>query len=363
MAAPSRTPGMPQYQMLITRQLQYLVQNSDIRWEHVPGSIARFNLLLPFCYELLCWQVEFQRIAGVWVPDFVFTDATFNPLLPSSDAEPLGGKILSWKLEDERQLLSLMKSIIRRFTAHQKALIHDAAEGDRRMQREAETIFGSGGPSNMEVLFLHGHPNKAVFVASVVDLELSKLQPFFDRNWATFGEKMPAEAVAKLQRMIYLRAVFQMHSSSPPQISLHMPEHLAALIGSVAMPSWTPRMTFLEFLPLAFSSLQSQCNAAGDQAMLRQDLLEELAKTKLGPSLETDAVAARYAVYQLMHDGVEWRAHVEIPPTFPESMPRLKLETLSTLPASRKYSDYPWSPRWSTKEMAKRISSFLSGEI
>lgn len=72
-----------------------------------------------------------------------------------------------------------------------------------------------------------------MFVASVVDLELSKLQPFFDRNWATFGEKMPAEAVAKLQRMIYLRAVFQMHSSSPPQISLHMPEHLAALIGKV----------------------------------------------------------------------------------------------------------------------------------
>ena len=48
---------MPQYQLLITRQLQYLVQNSDIRWEHVTGSVARFNLLLPFCYELLCWQV------------------------------------------------------------------------------------------------------------------------------------------------------------------------------------------------------------------------------------------------------------------------------------------------------------------
>ena len=59
-------------------------------------------------------QVEFQRIAGAWVPDFVFTDTTFNPLLPSPDAEPLGGTILDWRLEDERQLLSLMKSIIRR---------------------------------------------------------------------------------------------------------------------------------------------------------------------------------------------------------------------------------------------------------
>lgn len=237
---------------------------------------------------------------------------------------------------------------------------------------------------------------QAVFVASVTDLELSQLQPFFDRNWAVFGEGMPPEAVLKLQKMVYLRAVFQLHSSSPPNISLHMPEHLAALIGrlscthnslafctvcssvytpfcldsehvvskhawglfskakhvwgckasvkcnhtsaslafttcdeniarvcrvpfawnypacccmrpfvretywttgSVAMPQWSPRMTFLEFLPLAFASLQQQCNFAGDQAMLRQDLLDELAKTKLGPSLETDAVAARSASY------------------------------------------------------------------
>ena len=52
-------------------------------------------------------------------------------------------------------------------------------------------------------------------------------------------------------------------------------------------------MTFLEFLPQASANLQLQCNFDGDQAMLRQDLLDEFAKTKLGPSLEADAVAAR----------------------------------------------------------------------
>ena len=28
----------------------------------------------------------------------------------------------------------------------------------------------------------------------------------------------------------------------------------------------------------------------------------------------------------MLHDGAEWRAHIEIPPTFPENMPRLNLE-------------------------------------
>lgn len=60
--------GMPEYQMLITKQLQYLVQNSDIRWEHVAGSVARFNLLLPFCYELLCWQVVTRDRTSLNIP-------------------------------------------------------------------------------------------------------------------------------------------------------------------------------------------------------------------------------------------------------------------------------------------------------
>ena len=75
---------------------------------------------------------------------------------------------------------------------------------------------------------------QALFVAGVTDLELSKLQTFFNRNWATFGEEMPTEAVAKLQKMVYLRAAFQLHSSSPPQVSLHMPEHLAAVVGRLS---------------------------------------------------------------------------------------------------------------------------------
>ena len=36
-----------------------------------------------------------------------------------------------------------------------------------------------------------------------------------------------------------------------------------------------------------------------------------------------------------MHDGVEWRAQVEIPPTFPEDMPRLNLEVCLACPGIR----------------------------
>ena len=69
-------------------------------------------------------------------------------------------------------------------------------------------------------------------MASIKELDLGRLQPFLDRNWAVSGEGMPETAVAKLQRLVYLRVVFQIYSSSPPAISLHMPDHLAAIIGT-----------------------------------------------------------------------------------------------------------------------------------
>ena len=57
---PIAPSSMPHYQHNIYRQLQFLAQYSDIRWESVTGCPGRFTLLVPFCYELLQWQVEPQ---------------------------------------------------------------------------------------------------------------------------------------------------------------------------------------------------------------------------------------------------------------------------------------------------------------
>ena len=34
----------------------------------------------------------------------------------------------------------------------------------------------------------------------------------------------------------------------------------------------------------------------------------------------------------MTHDGVEWRIHAEIPPAFPEAMPRVTLQVLAESP-------------------------------
>ena len=47
-------------QTLISNQLNYLAKHGGIRWEHVPASMATFNLLLNVCGKEIVWQVRLQ---------------------------------------------------------------------------------------------------------------------------------------------------------------------------------------------------------------------------------------------------------------------------------------------------------------
>lgn len=354
--------GLPHYQILLANQLKYLAENSDIRWQHVVGSTARFNLIIPFCCELLRWQVEFQRVAGNWIPDLIFSEETFNPLLPSADEEPLGSFLVEWKLEDEDRLLRLMNRVVRRFTAHQRRLIQNMSGLDWRLQRAAEAY--PPGKGSLQMLYTHGSPAKATFVVAIKDLDLSRLQPFLARNWAGERGGFPLGNLAQLLSGVALRVVWTIPGGSQPQVSYHMPEPLEALLGRPSPPAFGSRDTLEEYALLAKEHLERQCESAGESAMARQDLLEEIPKTKLGSAIEIDVIAARDAVYNLMHDGSRWTVWLYLNQVFPNNVsPQITLERQAPQHFQKTYADIPWSPRWTPKEMAKRISSFVSGEI
>jgi hypothetical protein len=66
------------------------------------------------------------------------------------------------------------------------------------------------------------------------------------------------------------------------------------LAGRPSPPAFGSRDTLEEYALLAKEHLERQCESAGESAMARQDLLEEIPKTKLGSAIEIDVIAARY---------------------------------------------------------------------
>lgn len=54
-------------QKLISEQLNFLARHTEIRWEHVPHSMACFSMRIRICSEELIWQVRY-RIASHNIP-------------------------------------------------------------------------------------------------------------------------------------------------------------------------------------------------------------------------------------------------------------------------------------------------------
>ncbi len=62
-------------------------------------------------------------------------------------------------------------------------------------------------------------------------------------------------------------------------------------------------------MPAAVDVLERRCESAGDSAMARQDLLEELPMTKLGEAVEIDVIAARYTHILHCHGKSQVHSH------------------------------------------------------
>ena len=183
--------------------------------------------------------------------------------------------------------------------AHQKALIQHAAATDSRLQFELDTVAEPGGPARLQLLFLHGQSGtpsrvtikteitapgstlvalqsdacrirewksraelqfclfrlqpkdkapaalghlqamapllQAMFVVGINGLDLHCLEPFLRRNWDSVGV-FPADAVEKLQSTLFLKVAYPLPAgSATPITSLHMSEHLLAVIGATLL--------------------------------------------------------------------------------------------------------------------------------
>jgi len=205
---------------------------------------------------------------------------------------------------------------------------------------------------------------QATFVVGVDSLDVSRLQPFLARNWAGELKDFPPENLTRLISGVALRVVWTVNGGSAPLATYIMPAHLESLLGCPSPPAFGSRTTLEEYVPLAVEVLERRCELAGEWAMARQDLLDELPNTKLGTAVEIDVISARTAVYNLWRDGSLWIVWLDLNQEFPENVsPRITLQRQEPIPFERSYTSMPWSPRWTPKEMAKRISSFVSGEV
>ena len=73
-------------------------------------SATKFLLQLPYCAEILHWQLSFSRVGAERVPDFHFLEEDWIPLLQS---QQVAACLQHWTLEQDR-LLELVRQLLSR---------------------------------------------------------------------------------------------------------------------------------------------------------------------------------------------------------------------------------------------------------
>eukprot|EP00884_Botryococcus_braunii_P003143 jgi/Botrbrau1/1282/Bobra.0163s0064.1 len=358
---------------VVQRQLEYLLQNSSCTFQPTASACGNtFVLEIPFCWQSLRWQVLFQRFGRVWVPDFLFLGSEdFSPLARDTElhVQALRSRLDNWDDQDETQLHQLSSYLLSRYTAYQKKKMEAIAAGGGRLQFEMETLMGKDdNPSfHMIVEDIGDSLTKAVFSVPIEGVDLSPLQPFLARLWATPGG-FPESALTALADGICLGASYIVARGSPdadaPDLAFHVPAQLLDIIGMPDLPVWTTEMCMMEYLPRCTDAINSHVADAAKRAILRQSLLSCLTDTDLSWPYELDARTCRSASFQLRHEGVDFHVHVSIPKEFPDHQPLLILERAERfLRDSYHLPLVCMEPRWPATEMAHRILAFLQEEV
>ncbi|KAK4723065.1 hypothetical protein R3W88_013298 [Solanum pinnatisectum] len=354
---------------LIAAQLNYLVTHApfSVKVENMcsggknTGWFDRFSLVIPFCLDYIKWDVIYNAVYPLAAPDVIFgaEDETFRPyhaVSDASDSKSLKNPLTDWNNRDPTSLFTLVLQLRELYKAYQKKRVEQV--DDDRLKFEISTMLSREG-IEMSLSSNIDKPEEVKFAVPLLDLDLNK---------------MVAGSTWRHPQKIYLQVIYPVgrkYSSVPsaPRLKLVSSPELKAVfsIDDFRLPAWLDGMCMAEYLPTLEEMLESQIKDAVASIESRRKLIMALAPL-FGRPVEADPLFCRKATFLSSSGVFTFLVHVAIPLQFPKLQPSLMLQSSQHfnsqgLPIkSPVTTEYPWSPRWETSDMAERIFDFIVEE-
>ncbi|KAG5543010.1 hypothetical protein RHGRI_015936 [Rhododendron griersonianum] len=407
---------------LIYAQLNYLLTHSPlpIKVEHMwsgsknNGLLDRFTLLIPFCLDYIKWDVIYNALYPLMAPDIIFgpEDESFRPFPVSGEEGDLKSpknSLSDWNCKDPTRLLSLILELRDLYMTYQRKRVGDV--DDERVKFELSTIFPREG---IEMYMTSGveKTEEVRFAVPLLDMDINKMVT--GCPWR-HQQKIFLQVIFPVGRKY-------MSASAAPRLKLVSSPELKALfsIEDFRLPAWLDGMCMAEYLPILEEMLQTQIVDGVASIDVRRKFIAALAPL-FGRPVEADPV--RILVYSLLHGWIKQKAdlsllclpgllqkgnisgflwsvyvfvvimsyllifaisrkkqednaevhpptmvHFSLPLQFPKQYPALMLQSSQHFNSSSApikspiLTDFPWSPRWESSEMAERFFDYLVEE-
>lgn len=362
-------------------------QVSDVRcgWDEAEFA-DRFTVHVPCGWDRLEWHVLFSSHRPLDPPDVIFHSSphapTFQHMLMREDAASchdntsVCGLLKDWQPHDPHRLLRLLIKLRSLFLSPHRQLVH--ALTDERIRFEMGTMAGQEFEVFAPVPAGKTLPEEVHLTVAIPGVSLRPMLQF--SFWADEIRRGGGEMPIKLMIKFGIAAGQQQqqqhgsHSTTspapaPPQLKLSCPPPLLSLLEfpDTTLPSWGDGMCTVAYVPELAAFLHAKLEEAVTAMQARAAFISALPAV-FGQLVETDTQLFSHTTVFVTAHNCMLLVRMAVPPSFPNKQPALTLQSVHhfdsfNLPvSSQPITGFPWSPRWTPREMAQRLSAYLAEE-
>jgi len=212
---------------------------------------------------------------------------------------------------------------------------------------------------------LKNYPSKKLQFEFGTLADLEGVEFLLDKEQLEFQCLVPVPTLEIENSKLRLLLVFSLTGtdSIPEKRLIFEPRSLwESLLLGTKLPTWTSDMFTVGYLPLLKDMISSNYN----ELMARKKFIDCL-QTFFGTPLEYDAYNFQKGAFLFDQGNFVFIAHISISMDFPAKQPSVTLSSIGNIknnkPIIAVYNNFPYSPRWSADELARRVKDFIAGVL
>ncbi|KAK0052201.1 BRCA1-A complex subunit BRE [Biomphalaria pfeifferi] len=345
--------------------IQYLLdKSSDLSFMNDPLKIVdacsgsqslnmtenadRLKLRIPYAQQVLIWEVIFDVNNWKEPPDFIFDDADdFYPPLDKINS------FILWDWKNQESLAAVVAELLELYKEHHL----ERAGTNINLQRHFRSLLAES-PRDLQVIVNKNEKGlSTVNVLVKLEVTFESLPPYLQQ-----GKPGPHSAV--------LHAYLSNPDASYIKTQLFLSPAVENAFGgptSLHIPAFQQGVLLGEYLVLIKQLLVNQILLVTKYYEKRKDFILAFVNHFGKSVLEYDVEAFNKIVLLFEWNDFFFTFTVELPFHFPDDRPTFFFKSIyhnqNKKPYTEKHTHFPYSPRWSGNEMAKRTSDFILSHI
>lgn len=318
-----------------------------------------FTVIIPYAGVSLQWQVLFCGADSCGMPDFLIPEHDgFDPEYKDIP------NLVNWDVKNPKSLLNVVKDILSLYKDHQMKLV---SKENSKFAKDVQELVESKEYERVDVYLAkveaerHSAPRTSINILVQIELDPSEIPDI------CFKDAPPEDPS-------FQHPVLQIHCNDPGKITpqLYMPKRMEHVLGgrnSMKLPSYSRQTTvLLEYVQTVHRNLYDVIAILRDGHSKRREYVAAFLRQYSNNVVEYDAEDFRKISLLFSYEDFYFLVHIALGQLFPQEQPDLTFQSVYHTTKSGSlyqvvHSNYPYSPRWSGIEMAKRTRAYVLERI